>query len=62
MNAPLSKSSVNPMTTAEVIAPARIATCCFQGVPPIRWPVLRSCRLSLEIVATLNTIAVVKSA
>ena len=54
---PLAVDITEPKTT-----PMTSATCCFQGVAPTSWPVLRSCRLSLEIVATLNTIAVVKSA
>ena len=38
------------------------ATCWRQGVASTSWPVLRSCRLSLEIVATLSSTAVTKSA
>ena len=38
------------------------ATCCRHGEAPTSWPVLRSCRLSFEIVAHANTMAVTKSA
>ena len=37
------------------------ATCCFHGVAPTIWPVLRSCRLSFEMVAIPNTTAAVNS-
>src|SRR4051812_44441707 len=33
------------MTTAETRAPTRIDTCCFHGVAPTRYPVLRSCEV-----------------
>jgi hypothetical protein len=44
------------------MTPMMSATCCRHGVAPTSCPVLRSCRLSFEIVATLMTIAVTNSA
>ena len=41
--------------------PITRATCCFHGVAFTSWPVLRSWRLSFEIVAMQNTIADVNS-
>ena len=38
------------------------ATCWRHGDAPTSWPVFRSCRLSLEIVAQAKTIAVMNSA
>ena len=38
------------------------ATCCRHGVAPTSWPVLRSCRLSLAMVATPKMIAVTNKA
>ena len=38
------------------------AICWRIGDAPTSWPVLRSCRLSFEIVAQANTIAVTNSA
>ena len=42
--------------------PTMSAICCRIGEAPTSCPVLRSCRLSLEIVAHANTIAVTNSA
>ena len=50
------------MITAPAITPMTSATCCFQGVASTSWPVFRSCRLLLAIVATANTTAVTNSA
>lgn len=47
------------MTADPNSTPITNATCCFHGVAPTSWPVLRSCRLSLEMVATPNTMAAV---
>ena len=44
------------------MTPITSATCCFHGVAPTSWPVLRSCRLLFAIAATLKITAVVKSA
>lgn len=41
--------------------PITNATCCFHGVAPTSWPVLRSCRLSLEMVATPKVMAAANS-
>ena len=60
-NAVLSRSSTGAITSAPKTTPMTRATCCFHGVAPTSWPVLRSCRLSLEMVATENTTAVVNS-
>jgi len=54
--------STGPITSEPKITPMISATCCFHGVAPTSWPVLRSCRLSLEMVAIEKTIAVVNSA
>ncbi len=50
------------MTTAPKITPSTSATCCRHGVAPTSWPVFRSCRLSLEMVATPKMIAVTNKA
>ena len=42
--------------------PAISAHCWRAGVAPTSWPVLRSCRLSLEIVALASTAEVMKRA
>lgn len=49
------------MIRAPKTTPMIRATCCFHGVAPTSWPVLRSWRLSFEIVAIQNTIADVNS-
>ena len=51
-NAVLSRSSTGAITSDPKTTPMTRATCCFHGVAPTSWPVLRSCRLSLEMVAT----------
>ncbi len=43
---------IGGMTADPKMTPMISATCCFHGVAPTSWPVLRSCRLSLEMVAT----------
>src|ERR1043166_7053034 len=50
------------MTEAPAAAPTINAICCRLGDAPPSWPVLRSCRLSFEIVAQAKTIAVTKRA
>ena len=47
------------MTIAPKTTPMINATCCFHGVESTSCPVLRSCRLSLEIDAMLKTTALV---
>ena len=47
----LSRSSTGGMTSEPKITPKTSATCCRHGVAPTSWPVFRSCRLSLEMVA-----------
>lgn len=37
------------MAKAEEVTPTMSMTCCFQGVAPTMWPVLRSCMLSPEM-------------
>src|SRR4029077_195544 len=49
------------MTDAPAATPTIRAICCRIGDAPTSWPVLRSCKLSFEIVAQANTIAVMKS-
>ncbi len=58
----LSTLSTGGMTSEPNTTPITSATCCFHGVAPTSWPVLRSWRLSLEIVATPNTTPVTISA
>ena len=53
------KLSTGGMMREPKSTPMTKATCCFQGVAPTSWPVLRSWRLSLEIVAIPKTMAVV---
>ena len=50
------------MIAAPAITPITSATCCFHGVASTSWPVFRSCRLLLAMVATANTTAVTNSA
>src|SRR5437763_9934468 len=53
---PLPSSTRSPYTTL-------FRSICWRiGEAPTSWPVLRSCRLSFEIVAQAKTIAVMKSA
>ncbi|COZ66880.1 Uncharacterised protein [Mycobacterium tuberculosis] len=52
---------IGAITTDPTSTPMISATCCFHGVAPTSWPVLRSCRLSLEIVATPKTNAAVNT-
>lgn len=58
----LSKSSIGGMTSAPITTPITSATCWRHGVASTSCPVLRSCRLSFEIVATQSSTAVTKSA
>ena len=58
----LSRSMTTGTTSAPKHTPITSATCCFHGVAPTSWPVLRSCRLSFEIVATPKTMPVTISA
>ena len=51
-----------PMTTAEIRAPTRIETCCFQGVAPTRKPVLRSCEVVPPLDEAMQTIPAIDSA
>src|SRR5207249_2492671 len=53
--ASLSASSVSPMTSAEITAPTRIDTCCFQGVAPTRNPVFRSCEVVPPLEEAMQT-------
>src|SRR5439155_24214128 len=57
-----SRLSTDGITDAPAATPTMSATCCRIGEAPTNWPVLRSCKLSFEIVAQANTIAVTKSA
>ena len=50
------------MTTAEVSAPTRIATCCVHGVAPTRKPVLRSCEVVPPFETAMQTIPAIESA
>ena len=50
------------MTAAPAPTPTISAICWRIGEAPTSWPVLRSCRLSFEIVAHAKTIAVMNSA
>ena len=50
--------STGGMTMAPKTTPMTSATCCFHGVESTSWPVLRSWRLSFEMVATPKTTAV----
>ena len=50
------------MTTAEIKAPTRIATCCFQGVAPTRKPVLRSCEVVPPLDEAMQTTPAIESA
>ncbi len=50
------------MIAAPAMTPMTSASCCFHGVASTSWPVFRSCRLLLAMVATANTIAVTNSA
>lgn len=57
-----SSSSTGEITTAPATQPISRATCWRHGVAPTSQPVFRSCRLSLEMVATASTAVVVKIA
>ena len=50
------------MTMAEVKAPTRIATCCFQGVAPTRKPVFRSCDVVPPLDDAMQTTPAIDSA
>ena len=50
------------MTIAPNTTPRISATCCFHGVASTSWPVFRSWRLLLEMVATPKMIAVTNNA
>src|SRR3954453_14897665 len=50
------------MTTAEIRAPTRIATCCRQGVAPTRKPVLRSCEIVPPLDEAMQTIPAIDRA
>ena len=54
-------SRTGGMISEPKTTPMTRATCCFHGVAPTSWPVLRSCRLSFAMVAMQNTIADVNS-
>ena len=54
-------SRTGGMISAPKTTPMTSATCCFHGVAPTSWPVLRSCRLSFAIVAMQKTTAEVNS-
>src|SRR4051812_18193691 len=56
-----SRLSTDGITDAPAATPTIRATRCRIGDAPTSWPVLRSWRLSLEIVAQANTIAVMNS-
>ena len=56
------RSRIGGMTTAPASTPTISAACCFHGVASTSWPVFRSCRLSLAMVATLSSTAVTKRA
>jgi len=58
----LSRSSTNGIASDPNTTPRISANCCFHGVAPTSWPVLRSWRLSFEMVAIEKMIAVVNSA
>ena len=47
--------SVKPITTVEITTPIISASCCFQGVAPIRKPVFRSCDVSPAFDAAMQT-------
>src|SRR5277367_5332181 len=57
-----SRRSVNPITTADVSAPTRIASCCDLGVAPTRKPVLRSWEVVPPFDAAMQTIPAIESA
>ncbi len=57
-----SRLSTKGITAAPAPTPTMSATCCRIGDAPTSCPVFRSCRLSFEIVAHANTIAVMNSA
>src|SRR5687768_6214166 len=56
-----SRLSTDGITAAPAATPTMSAICWRIGDAPTSCPVLRSCRLSFEIVAHANTIAVTKS-
>ena len=47
--------SVAPMEKIETMTPIIMAICCFHGVAPMRWPVLRSCEVSPAFEAAMQT-------
>ncbi len=47
--------SVMPIEKTETMTPTITAICCFQGVAPIRNPVLRSCEVSPALAAAIQT-------
>ena len=57
-----SRLSTDGITAAPAATPTMSAICWRIGDAPTSWPVFRSCRLSFEIVAQANTIAVTNSA
>src|SRR5215813_6076847 len=57
-----SRLRIDGMTAAPAPTPTMSAICCRIGDAPTSCPVLRSCKLSFEIVAHANTIAVMKRA
>lgn len=58
----LSRLRIGGITSAPTATPATSAICCRHGVASTSWPVLRSCKLSFEIVATQSSTAVTNSA
>ena len=58
----LSPKSVTPMTSAEVSAPTRMATCCFHGVAPTRKPVFKSCDVVPPLDDAMQTTPAIESA
>src|ERR1700735_4011005 len=47
--------SVAPMEKMETMTPIMMAICCFHGVAPMRYPVLRSCEVSPAFEAAMQT-------
>src|ERR1700677_3263680 len=43
------------MEKMETITPIMMAICCFNGVAPMRYPVLRSCEVSPAFEAAMQT-------
>src|SRR5271163_1351124 len=50
------------MTRAELSAPIRMATCCFQGVAPTRKPVFKSCEVVPPLEEAMQTTPAIESA